>query len=302
MPAQLLTAITAFIEGQGAGEGYFPLPMNGVHILRSFHQVDANHAIYRPSLCIVVQGAKQFLVGVDKLDYGVMQGLIISMDLPACGRIVAASPDEPFIGVTIEFDPSILREVLGQLETPPVAPMREGPAAIVADIDDALADCVTRLVRLAATPQAIPVLYPSILREIYYWLLSGPHGGDIGRLALPETHLARIAKAIRLLRQRYRQSLPVERLASEAAMSPSSFHHHFKSLTAMTPLQFQKQLRLLEARRLMLSDAITVADAAYRVGYESASQFSREYSRAFGVAPKQDTMSLRARPSEPLPA
>jgi AraC-like DNA-binding protein len=302
MPLELLAVVTDFVDRRGGAEGYFSLPMSGVHVLRSFQQVDANHALYRPSLCVVVQGAKQFLVGDRQVDYRAMQGLIVSMDLPACGRIVAASPDAPFIGLTVEFDTAIMRDVLDHLEEPPTALEKDDAAFFVADIEHALAHCLVRLVRLAETPQAIAVLYPSLLREIYYWLLIGPHGSAVCRLALPETHLSRIAKAIWLLREQYTQPLPVDRLAAAARMSVSSFHHHFKALTGMTPLQFQKQLRLLEARRLMLSDAVTVADAAYRVGYESASQFSREYSRAFGQAPKRDTMSLKASYAEPLPA
>lgn len=302
MSAELLAAVTDFVDSHGGAQGYYPLPMSGVHVLRSFQQVDANHALYRPSLCVVVQGGKQFLVGDRQVDYRAMQGLIVSMDLPACGRIVSASPDAPFIGLTVEFDTAIIRDVLDHLEEPPTALEKDGSAFFVADIEDALARCLVRLVRLAETPQAIAVLYPSILREIYYWLLTGPHGSAVCRLALPETHLSRIAKAIWLLREHYTEPLPVVRLAAAARMSASSFHHHFKALTGMTPLQFQKQLRLLEARRLMLSDALAVADAAYRVGYESASQFSREYSRAFGQAPKRDTMTLRAGQAEPVPA
>jgi AraC-like DNA-binding protein len=298
MASDLLAAVHAYVGEHGGGEGYFELPMSGVHILRSFHQVAANHALYRPSLCVVVQGGKQLLIGDDRLEYGTMQCLIVSMELPVCGGIVAASPEEPFIGVTIDFDPAILRDVLNHLENPPAPPRSDGHAVFVADVGDALADCILRLVRLAGTPQAVPVLFPAILRELYYWLLSGPYGGEVCRQVLPETHLARIAKAIWLLREKYTETLPVDRLASVAGMSASSFHHHFKSLTSMTPLQFQKQLRLLEARRLMLSDAVNVAEAAYRVGYESASQFSREYSRTFGVAPKRDTMSLRTLPPE----
>lgn len=294
MTSTLLSAVTSFVDAQGGGEGHFPLPTGGAHVLRSFRTVDANHALYRPSLCVVVQGGKELLVGDDTLEYGVMQALIVSMETPACGRIVAASPNEPFIGVTVDIDPAILRDVFEHMDHPPVAPQTDGPAAFVIDIGDALADCIGRLLKLAETPQAIPILYPAILREIYYWLLSGPHGGAICRQALPETHLARIARAIWLLREHYTQRLSIDRLAVAAGMSPSSFYHHFKALTAMTPLQFQKQLRLLEARRLMFSDAVNVTEAAYRVGYESPSQFSREYSRAFGVPPKHDTMSIRS--------
>jgi AraC-like DNA-binding protein len=302
MSTPLFSAVTDYIECHGGGEGFYELPMEGAHIIRSFHQVDANHGLYRPSLCVAVQGGKEFLSGSETFRYGTMQGLIISMDTPAAGRIVAASADKPFIGLTVGLDATILRDVLNQLDHPPEVPRGGETTVFVADIDEALADCLTRLVRLTERPEAIPVLYTSILREIYFWLLTGPHGGEVCRQALPETHVARISRAIWLLRENFTQSLPVEQLASAAGMSNSSFHHHFKSLTSMTPLQFQKQLRLLEARRLMLSDAFNVTDAAYRVGYESVSQFSREYSRAFGTAPKRDSMGFRLQLNELAPA
>jgi AraC-like DNA-binding protein len=151
-----------------------------------------------------------------------------------------------------------------------------------------------RLVRLLATPKAIPVLYPSIMREIYYWLLSGPNAGAICKIALPNGHTQRIADAIYVLRENFSRSIRIEELAATARMSPSSFHQHFKTLTSMTPLQYQKQLRLLEARRLMVSDAANVTRAALQVGYESPSQFSREYARMFGTPPKRDAMTMKA--------
>lgn len=289
MSTDLLDAVASRLAREGLGQGSFPLPMPGVHLLRTFGRVEANHALYRPSFCVVLQGAKQFQFGGQTLDYGAMQALVVSMDLPATGRIVSASPDQPFIGITIDFDAAMLRDVLLHLRQPPQDPGSPS-AAFVHDIEPPLADCLRRLVQLAETPEAIPVLYPAIQREFYFWLLSGPHGGHICRQVLAETHLARVGRAVTLLRQRFAEPLTVEQLASAAGMSRSTFHHHFKALTGMSPLQFQKQMRLLEARRLMHSSRINVTDAAYRVGYESASQFSREYSRAFGVAPKRDSL------------
>jgi transcriptional regulator GlxA family with amidase domain len=151
-----------------------------------------------------------------------------------------------------------------------------------------------RLMRVLDTPKAIPVLYPAIMREICFWLLTGAHGGEVRKLGLPDSHTRRITDAIYLLRDNFARPIRVEELAAAARMSLSSFHQHFKTLTSMTPLQYQKQLRLLEARRLMTADGANVSSAAYRVGYESASQFSREYSRMFGAAPKRDAMELRA--------
>ena len=293
MVSALLAAVNAYADANGGGEGYFPVPSAGLHIVRAFHEVD-NHYVYRPSLCITLQGGKEILIGDETLSYGPMQCLVVGLDLPACGRIIAASPEKPFVAITVEFDIAIMREVLEQLDTPLVTTTRPVRSMFVADVDGALADCVLRMVRLTETPQAIPILYPALMREFYYWLLSGSNASDLWRQAMPDTHLERIGRAIHLLRENYAKTLRVEYLAEAANMSPSSFHQHFKALTAMTPLQFQKQLRLLEARRLLIAEAVNVTEAAYQVGYESTSQFSREYSRMFGVAPKRDAMNLKA--------
>jgi transcriptional regulator GlxA family with amidase domain len=157
-----------------------------------------------------------------------------------------------------------------------------------------LTDCMLRLVRLLDLPQAVPVLFPAIMREICFWLLTGENGGEVCKLALPDSHTRRIASAIYLLRDNFTRAIRVRELADAARMSVSSFHEHFKALTSMTPLQYQKQLRLLEARRLLLAGGLSVSGAAYRVGYESASQFSREYSRMFGGAPRLDIAEAKS--------
>ncbi|MGZ5840876.1 MAG: helix-turn-helix domain-containing protein [Xanthobacteraceae bacterium] len=156
-----------------------------------------------------------------------------------------------------------------------------------------LADCVLRAVRLLDKPKAISALYPAIMREICYWLLAGPHGGEIALMTLAGRHTPRIVKAIHVLRDRFAKPIRIEELAAIAKLSPSAFHRQFKALTSMTPLQYQKRLRLLEARRLMVSAAANVETAAFQVGYESPSQFSREYSRMFGLPPRRDIASLR---------
>jgi AraC-like DNA-binding protein len=263
-------------------------------VLRATRKVPGNPQLYRPSLCVVVEGTKQIEFGGESLEYGTMQCLIVSMVTPAFGRIIGARPGEPFLGVTIELDVGVMRSVLEEMETPPTPSPNEGPCLFVADVAEPLANCVLRLMRMAQTPEAVPILFPAVMREVYYWLLTSPHGGEICKLVTPETHLERISRAIRLMRDNFAQTLRGEQLAQAAGMSPSSFQQHFKALTLMTPIQFQKQLRLLEARRLMVADAAKVTDAAYRVGYESASQFSREYSRAFGIAPKRDVTGLKA--------
>lgn len=287
----LLDAVTAYIDEQGGGQGLFPTAIEGFNIVRSFQSMMPMRNIYRPSLCVVLEGGKELHLGDQRLSYGTMECLVVSVGVPATGQIVEASEEAPYVGVMIDFDVATLREVLEQLDTRPTQVEESGPCAFVAKVDQPLADCILRLVRLLATPKAIPVLAPSIVREICFWLLSGPHGGELCKLALPESNIERVVRAVSTLHTNFADTLRVEHLAEIARMSPSSFHQHFKALTSMTPLQFKKQLRLLEARRLMVTQAVNVAEAAYKVGYESASQFSREYSRTFGIAPKQDALN-----------
>ncbi|WP_206513259.1 AraC family transcriptional regulator [Pelagibacterium montanilacus] len=288
----LHTVLTGYADAHGGGEGFFPTEIKAMRILRTYRPIMPAHTVYAPQLCIVVQGAKRIEFGGDSLDYTAMQCLVVSVELPATGRITKASVEEPFISVTIDFDVATLREVMTMVDVKPAQAGDPGPRPFIADVDGPLADCVVRLIRMLDTPKAIPVLFPSVMREICFWLLSGPHGAVISQLALPETQTGGVVNAIQLLRRNYTQTMRVERLAEEARMSPSSFHQHFKSLTSMSPLQYQKHLRLIEARRLLIGGDVKVAEAAYRVGYESASQFSREFSRTFGMSPSQVVSSL----------
>ncbi|PTR34173.1 helix-turn-helix protein [Luteibacter sp. OK325] len=265
----------------------------GLVLLRSDHEKPPAHLIFKPALCIVVQGAKWAVFGDRHLDYRAGQALIVSVETPALGRVVEASPTEPFLGIIIEFDLAIMREVADALGTP--APGGEGPGfgVFVTDFDGPLADCTVRLVRLLDTPQAIALLQPAIMREIAYWLLSGPHRAEVARMVLANTHAHRVITAIHRLRDRFAEPVRIDDLAAGAQMSTSAFHRQFRRLTAMTPLQYQKQLRLLEARRLMVGEAASAETAAFAVGYESASQFSREYSRMFGLPPRRDAKLLQ---------
>jgi AraC-like DNA-binding protein len=219
----------------------------------------------------------------------------VALEVPAIGHVTVASEAKPYIGINLDLDPAILQEVIEVLEKPP----RIGDGAVglfVAEVDDELNDSMVRLLKLLDRPEAIPVLYPAIMHEISYWLLTGPHGGEVAKLALPDGHARRVSSAIRLLRDNFDKPVHMDELAEAARMSPSSFYQHFKTLTSMTPLQYQKQLRLLEARRRMLSTDANVETAAFAVGYESPSQFSREYARMFGTPPKRDVAALRATP------
>ena len=221
---------------------------------------------------------------------------MVSVEMPAYGTVAEASPSEPYLGIIIEFDLGVMREVLESL-TSELGQSQVGSekrrGVLVTNFDGPVADCALRMVRLLDTPQAIPVLYPAIMREICYWLLSGPESAEVIRMTLASSHARCVLSAIHALRERFSEPIRIEELASVAHLSPSAFHRQFKSITSMTPLQYQKQLRLLEARRLMVAEEATVETAASQVGYESSSQFSREYSRMFGMPPRRDAVLLR---------
>ncbi|WP_144630454.1 AraC family transcriptional regulator [Bordetella genomosp. 13] len=289
----LKTAISRYLNARHPDQsGAFATPVDGLVLMRNVRKDVLNHMVYRPALCLVVQGAKSVMLNDQVLHYAEMQSLVISVELPGVGRITQASPERPYLAIALEFDPMVLREVLEQLPRQP-APVEPGLGLYVEDTDAALADCMLRLVNVLETPAMLPVLAPLLMREICARLLTGPNGGRLCTLALPAGHAQRVGEAIRLLRTQYTRPLRIEELAAAANMSASSFHQHFKQLTSMTPLQYQKQLRLLEARRLMLVEDANVMRAAYQVGYESPSQFSREYTRMFGVPPKRDALSTR---------
>jgi AraC-like DNA-binding protein len=292
MTSELVRALLRHTADQ---EHYGPVVTDvaGMVLLRSDNERPPTHLIFKPALCIVVQGAKWAVFGDRHMDYRAGQALIVSVETPALGRVAQASPTEPFLGIIIEFDLAIMREVADALGTP--APGGEGPGSgvFVTDFDGPLADCTLRLVRLLDTPKAIPVLQPAIMREIAYWLLSGPHGAEVARMVLANTHAHRVIAAIHRLRDRFAETVRIEDLAASAQMSASAFHRQFRRLTTMTPLQYQKQMRLLEARRLMVGEAASAETAAFAVGYESASQFSREYSRMFGLPPRRDAKLLQ---------
>ena len=276
------------------GESPYATAIDTVMIMRSDHPKPPRHMLSRPALCVVAQGCKWATLGDTRLEYRAGQALLIGVETPSIGRVVEASPDRPCLVLAFELDLDILRSVADGLDPPPDPAGEPGRGVFVTDFAGPLSDCALRLVRLLDTPKAIPTLYPVIMREICYWLLTGPHGGEVARLALRHSPSQRVITALNTLRDRFREAVRVEALAAAAGMSVSAFHRQFKALTSLTPLQYQKQLRLLEARRLLVSQGRSAEAAAFAVGYESASQFSREYARMFGAPPKQDVKRLRA--------
>ena len=249
-------------------------------------------AVYEASLCLIAQGSKRVSLADQSVTYDSEHYLLVSLDLPLIGHVTQASPDAPYLCAKIDIDQSALVDLI--MEEGERAPKANLPALAVYQRDDDLVDAVCRLVRLLDRPEGIPALAPLIEREILYRLLTGPHGPTLRYMAVAESHLNQMSRAIRTIRSAFDQRLRIDEIAAAAGMSPSSLHEHFKAVTRMTPLEYQKQLRLQEARRLMLSEGVTAGSAGVAVGYESPSQFSREYSRLFGAPPRQDIMRLQS--------
>ncbi|MBA4228035.1 MAG: AraC family transcriptional regulator [Hyphomonas sp.] len=265
-------------------------PIPGLSFIRATAASDLDHAISRPIVCLVLQGSKHVAMGGQSFDFGAGESLLITADVPTASQITKASEAEPYCSLVLELDPAILAELTVEMNAVPGGP--QAPV-IVAPTDGEVAEAAFRLVRLLDRPASLPILQAQLVRELHYWLLEGRHGAAIRRLGWPDGYVQRVARAVALLRADFAQSLPVERLAAEAGMSLSSFHEHFRAVTSLSPLQFQKQLRLIEARRLMLTEGRTAASAAFAVGYESVPQFTREYGRLYGLPPGRDAARAR---------
>jgi AraC-like DNA-binding protein len=291
MSAALVTALAAYTAARG-GPGPFVTPIPGVALLRVEHPREPAPLVHKASLCLVAQGTKQSIVGDQRLTYRAGEALVATIETPTTAWVSHATPDQPFLGVVIEFDIPMLLDVLAHIgrRADPV-----GGGVFVAPFGAELDACALRLVQLLERPDAIPVVAPLIMRELCYWLLTAPYGDRIAAMIADGDRADGIVTAIRALRTRFAEPIRVEELAASTQMSVSTFHRQFKTVTSMTPLQYQKQLRLVEARRLMLDGTANAETAAFRVGYESQSQFSREYARMFGAPPRRDMLAMRAR-------
>jgi AraC-like DNA-binding protein len=286
----LLERMALALPKDGAREA-----LEGLFLARLSQPTESKLALYQPAFCFVVQGGKQVLVGEEVLRYDPGHYLLFTVDLPVVFRVEEASEQKPYFGLRLNLDPAIVASVMMEAG----AETRKGDASIKAiavnRVEADLLDAVVRLVRLADTPDEQKILAPLIKREIVYRLLAGGEGARLGHLlASSRGDTRRISRAIGRLRERYSEPLKIEEIARELGMSVSGFHHHFKSVTSMSPLQFQKQIRLQEARRLMLGEDLDAASAGYRVGYEDPSYFSRDYKRLFGAPPQRDVARLRS--------
>lgn len=286
--------LSELIEEFSSGEGCWRTAVPHLSFYRTVTGNLAIPVVYQPSVCVIIQGEKEVMLEGEIYRYAAGDYLAVSVDLPTIGRVTQASPERPYLCLQIDLDPAQLSALLTRRDLKVEAASSTRRALFVGGVSDTLIDSVLRLARLLRAPQDIPCLAPLFLQEIYYRLITGPHGAAIAQLAIAGSNTQRIAQVIEKLKTDFATPLRVEELAQLANMSPSSFHHHFKEVTAMSPLQYQKRLRLLEARRLMLNEQSSAAQAAYRVGYESSSQFSREYSRMFGAPPARDVERMRA--------
>ncbi|WP_321953198.1 AraC family transcriptional regulator [Burkholderia cenocepacia] len=262
----------------------------------SFHRREAPtqpmECMVEPSFGLVVQGAKRVMQSGDAYIYDTDRFLITSLDLPGSTQIIEASPDKPFLGLGLKLDFRVMAELMMQV-APDHDDVPAGRGLVVGDMTEPLYDALNRLLALLDDPNAIAVLAPYVEREIYYRLLTSDQGARLRQIASAGSQCNRVSRAIRWLRAHYDESLRVDDLAAQVQMSSSTFHHHFRQLTGMSPLQYQKWIRLNEARRLMLAERLDAASAAFRVGYASPTQFNREYSRLFGNSPRRDIDSLR---------
>ena len=270
--------------------------IEGFVVLRSDHPKLPSHRLFRPALCIAVQGTKWATFGDCRYEYKAGQAMVITVEMPSCGAVSEASPGEPFLGLVLVLDLAVLHELTEQMTAQPRsqvhAPSTSPAGVCVVDLSEEALDCLFRAMRMLETPAAIPLLYPGLYRELLYWLLAGSGGRQLLHTVAASGHENRLIAAIHELKKRFAEPVRVNELAALAHMGSATFQRQFKATTGLSPLQYQKELRLLEARRLMLESGSNVETAATQVGYESAPQFSREYARMFGRPPRRDVRAF----------
>jgi len=289
-----LVRLAGLIRSHTPHDGSFELPIPGVHAIRASRtNTELVHAVAQPALCIVAQGAKRVMLGQEVYEYDASRMIIYSVDLPLAAQVTRASHSEPFLCFRLDLDPHRVAELVLKVYPHGLPRVHEGRAVCITQASVNIFNAAIRLIELAAQPGDAELLAPLVIDEILIRLLRSPVGVRVAQIGLEDSGLYGVAKAVSWLRANFSQPMKVEELAELAHMSVSSFHQHFKAVTSMSPLQYQKVLRLQEARRLMLSTMTDATAASRNVGYLSASQFSREYGRFFGSAPTRDIARLR---------
>ncbi len=289
------TSLAEIIQGQCQRDGSPETAIRGLFLTRYSTTEVPRTSVSQAVFCVVAQGSKSTLLNDQRFVYNPGKYLLVSLDLPLVGQIEQASRAKPFLGLSLVLDLEEISSLMREADLPQevAPPLRPGLA--VGSMDDDLMDAVIRLSELLRKPAQIAVLAPLIRREIFYRLLLSEQGGLLRRIAADSGKVQRVAAGLAWLKRNLERPIRMEELAREMKMSPSAMHTWFRAVTSMSPLQYQKQLRLQEARRILLSESLDAGTASRRVGYESASQFSREYRRFFGNPPMQDIEHLRAR-------
>jgi AraC-like DNA-binding protein len=295
-PLAAAQELARLIEQFTDGDGVHMTAMPRVVLIRSSVRTEDIHALQKPAVCFVAQGRKRVVAGQSVLEYDPAKYLVATVDVPVVGQILQASADAPYLCLRLDLDAATLGALILETGMQSGENNQPGPALSLSQLTPELLDSAIRLVRLLATPRDIPILAPLAEREILYRLLTGEQTDKLWQVAFAESKLQQVNRAIGWIQRHFREPFSIEAVAAEARMSPSTLHAHFKAVTSMSPLQYQKQLRLQEARRLILSQSLDAAVAGHAVGYESPSQFSREYKRIFGAPPARDIARLRASP------
>lgn len=288
-----LNALVEIIARHTPEDGTYPSTLPGVTLIRASSPTMPMPVIYTPTLCLVAQGTKEARLGETTYRYNAENYLIASVELPVMGSVIEATEERPYLCLQLDVDMAELSE-LAITYPGSLTDAQDPPTGIMLNkTTPELLDAAVRLASLLDTPHDIDALAPLTLREILYRLLTGPQGNVIRHMAQAESRLNQIARAIIWIRTHFREACRIEQAASVAGMSRSTFHHHFKAVTTMSPITFRTHLRMQEARRLMVSDAVDAASAGFHVGYESPSQFSRDYVRIFGMSPARHASQLR---------
>lgn len=291
--AQRQREIGMLVQRYSSGEGMHASAIAGVHCIRFSAPQVPLPVVYRPCFCVIVQGMKQVLLEGEIYRYAPSQFLAVSVDLPLSSQVLQATEQEPYLCLAIDLDAGQIADLIAQTGSAPRVRCEASRGLFVGELDADTQDTVLRLARLLDSPRDIPVLAPLLLREFHFRLLTSPYAAAIAQTAMVGSGTQRIAQVIRRLSTQLAAPVRIDELAAMANMSRSAFHAQFKAVTAMSPLQFQKRLRLTEARQLLLNGQADAASTAYRVGYQSVSQFSREYARQFGAPPIRDVAALR---------
>lgn len=284
--------LAKLIERHSEQDGNYATAIPSLFITRISNITEPKYGTYNTSLCIVAQGGKEALLAHDRYRYSPADYLVASVDLPVIAQVIEACPSVPYLALKIEMSQNDILEVLRETQIEARIKENAKRGMYVTKMNQALLDAVTRLVRLLDNPEDLPVLAPLIKKEIIYRVLQGEHGERLKQIAIEGSSTQQINTVIKHIMQNYEKSFKIEELAKIANMSVSSLYRYFTEVTTMSPIQFQKRLRLQEARSLLLAESLDAADVAFRVGYESPSQFSREYSRMFGLPPKEDIKQL----------